>query len=102
MDSIHFAMCLDYRISPEVFQQIENLVNRYSHGNFNFYARPAPWGIGIIAEEFTKSKGKFYCKQFFPMEEINLRIEKDQLESLIDFIVRHLIEEINQQKLLKI
>lgn len=102
MDSIHFAMCLDYGIPTEVFQTMEDLVSKYSHLNFNFYAKPVPWGIGIMAEEFTKSRVKFYCQQFFPIEEIELLIKEDQLGNLIDYIVRHVIEEINQQKLLRI
>lgn len=102
MDPIHYAMCLDYGISTETFQEVEDLVSKYSHGNFNFYAKPVPWGIGIMAEEFTGAREKFYCQRFFPMEEISLLMEEDQLGDVIDSIVRHLIEEMNQQKLLRV
>jgi len=102
MDSIHYAMCLDYRISPKVFQQIEDLVNSYSHENFNFYLEPIPFGIKITAEEFIKSKGKFHCLQCITEREINTLRKKNQLENMIQCVIRHLIEEINQRKLLKI
>jgi len=102
VDSIHYAMCLDYRISPKIFQKIENLVNSYSHENFNFYVEPMPFGIKIIVEEFIRSKGKFYCPQYITKREINALRDKNQLENMIQCIIRHSIEEINQQKLLKI
>lgn len=102
MDSIHYAMCLDYRISPKVFQQIEDLVNSYSHENFNFYLEPKFFGIKIIVEEFIESKGKLCSLQCITKREINALRKKNQLENMIQNVIRHLIETINQQKLLKI
>ena len=102
MDSIYYAMCLDFRISPETFQQVENLIDRYSHKNFNFFVKPLPFGIAIIAEEFITPKVKLVSHQCFPTQEIELLASNEQLDSLVDHAIRHLIEEINQLKLVKI
>jgi len=101
MDSIHFAMCLDYRISPEIFQQIESLVSKYSHENFNFYVKPDPLGILLIAEESVKRKNRILSQRCFNRRFIRFSNHRE-LKKHIDCTVKSLIEHINQYKLLKI
>jgi len=101
MDSIHYAMCLDYKISPEVFQQIEDLVSKYLHENFNFHVKPDPLGVLLIAEESVKEGNIFLSQKCFNLwflKSINHR----ELKKYIDFTVKALIEHVNQYKLMKI
>jgi len=101
MDSIYYAMCLDYGISTEVFQQIEDLVNRYSHENFNFFVRPMPFGIVLRAEEFIKTKNKVFCERCFNLWFLKSFNRRD-LENFVEFSIGSLIEQITQHKLVKI
>jgi len=101
MDSIHYAMCLDYRISPEVFQKVEDLVSKYSHVNFNFFVKPMPFGIMLRAETFPKSKNRVRCERCFSPWFLESSNQED-LEKFVRYSIESLIEEINQYKLLKI
>ena len=98
MDSIYYAMCLDYGISTEVFQEVEDLVNRYSHENFNFFVRPMPFGIVLRAEEFTKEKNKVLCERYFNPG----FLKSADLKIFVECSIESLIEQINQHKLVKI
>ena len=101
MDSIHYAMCLDYKIPIEIFQRIEDLINEYSHENFNFFVKPISFGIVLRAEEFPRGKNKTFCERCFSPWFFKFADHQD-LKKFIEFSIRSLIEQINQCKLVKI